>query len=159
VEEVELGLCRAVAVPSEVVTDPLDSIFEKVALLRVKRNAVALKELANAPDIKKDGAFVGAPKEGVVDYVLAANGANGANGLGVAFGKESVPFGLEDAHHCSVDAGCIAGSERHDIEAVVKLVGCKKRELLTVAGWTAIWWYCRFPRRASRNRPSVEEGD
>jgi hypothetical protein len=63
------------------VSDPLYPRFEKVALLRVERNAVALKDLADAPEVEEDGAFVGAPKEGVVDDVFAADGADG---LGMA---------------------------------------------------------------------------
>jgi hypothetical protein len=41
---------------------------------------------------------------------------------------------LEDAHHGCVNTGCIAGSKRHDVEAVLKQVGCKKRKLLSVGG-------------------------
>jgi hypothetical protein len=131
VKEVELGCCWTVTILSEVVTDPLHSRFEKVALLRVERNAVALKDLTNAPEVEEDGAFVGAPEKSVVDDILAADGANG---FGVAFGKESVPFGLKNAHHGGINGGCIAGSERHDVEAVLLQIRCKKSELLAVCG-------------------------
>jgi hypothetical protein len=76
-----------------------------------------LEDFTNAPEVEKDGTLVGAPKEGVIDYILDANDANG---LRVAFGKESVPFGLEDAHHGGgIDGRCIARSERHDVEVVL----------------------------------------
>jgi hypothetical protein len=51
----------------------------------------------------------------------------------VALGKESIPFGLENAHHGGVNTGCITGSERHDVEAVLKQVGCEKSEFLSVS--------------------------
>jgi hypothetical protein len=116
-EKVELGCCGTVTIQSEVVADPLDTSFEKVTLLRVKRNAVALEDFTDTPEVENNGTFVGTPKESVIDYILAANGANE---LGVAFGKESVPFGLKDAHHGGVDGRCIARSERHNVEAVLE---------------------------------------
>jgi uncharacterized protein YdeI (YjbR/CyaY-like superfamily) len=52
--------------PSEVVTDPLDTSFEKVTLISVKGNAVALEYLTNALEVEKDGTLVSAPKEVVI---------------------------------------------------------------------------------------------
>jgi len=40
---------------------------------------------------------------------------------------------LEDAHHGSVNAGCIAGSKRHYIKAILEQVRGEKCELLAVS--------------------------
>jgi hypothetical protein len=90
-----------------VVTNLLDPRFEKVAL--------SLKDLANALEVEKDCAFFSAPKEDVADYLL---GAKGANGLGVAFGEESVPF-------------CLARDDGEQQQP----------------GWTALWWKPVRPSR------------
>jgi hypothetical protein len=128
-EEVEFGLSRAVTIGSEVVADPFDAVFEKIAFLGVEGDTVLEEDSADATEKEQGGGGVGRPKKGVVDNILAADGGDE---FGVTGGKEVVPFGLKQAHHSSVAGGSIARAKRHDVEAVLKEVGGEKSEFLTV---------------------------
>jgi hypothetical protein len=128
-EEVEFGLGGAVTIGSQVVADPFDTVFEKIALLGVEGDTVLEEDGADTSEKEQGGGGVGGPEKGVVDNIFATNVEDK---FGMTGGKEVVPFGLKQAHHSSVAGGSIARAERHDVEAVLEEVGGEKSEFLTV---------------------------
>ena len=53
--------------------------------------------------------------------------------VGVARSIKDLPFGLENAHHASIESGSVARTERHHAEAPLLVIGRKEGEFLLVA--------------------------
>jgi hypothetical protein len=128
--QIELGLSRAIAVGSNVVADILDAIGKELAFLELESDAVFLEDVADAFKQKEERGDHSRPQEDVVnDDAIAKMGRVGR----MARFEKRCPFAFENVHHAGVKGRSVARAERHDTKAVLLIIGGKESELLLIA--------------------------
>jgi hypothetical protein len=128
--QIELGLSRAIAVGSNVVADILDAIGKELAFLELESDAIFLEDVAYAFKQKEERGDRSRPQEDVVnDDAIAKMGRVGR----MARFEKRCPFAFENVHHAGIKGRSVARAERHDTKAVLLIIGGKESELLLIA--------------------------
>jgi hypothetical protein len=129
-DKVKFRLSGAVAIRGDVVTDVFNAVSQKFTLLQLKGDTILHEDVADALEETEQGSKHGGPEEDVVNNNSTAEVSRV---VGVARSIKDLPFGLENAHHASIESGSVARTERHHAEAPLLVIGCKEGEFLLVA--------------------------
>ncbi len=124
IDQIELGLSRAIAIRSDVVANMLDAVGEKLALLQLKSNAILQKDITDTFKQQEKGRNNGRPQKDVVDDDAVAEMGSVS---GMARTEKLSPFTLEHVHHASIESGSITRTKWHDTETMLPVIGSKKR--------------------------------
>ena len=148
-DEVEFGRGGAVAVGSEIETDPFDTVKEEVTFLGVKGESPFGEDVADAQKIQDEGVgFVG-EKEDVVNN-LAITGLDevdecfGVTEVGKFLAEQGLPFLAKDEHERGVASRSVDGSEGHDVEGVKDTLGPGKAKFGSIGAANANLVETRF---------------
>jgi hypothetical protein len=128
--QIELGLNRAIAVGSDVVADMLDAIGKELAFLELESDATYLEDVAHAFKQKEERGDRSRPQVDVVnDDAIAKMGRVGRM---ARFEKRS-PFVFENVHHAGAKGRSVVRAKRHDTKAALFIIRGKESEFLLIA--------------------------
>jgi hypothetical protein len=129
-DQLKLGFGGTVASGSDVVANMLNAVGEELALLQLESDSVLHENIANASKETQKSSNDCRPEKDVVndDATAKVRGVFWVTGA-----EESLPFGLENAHHTSVEGRGVARAKGHHGPTVFCIVRGKESELLLVA--------------------------
>ena len=158
----------AVAVRTEVKSNPFDAVEEEVAFLGVEGEAPFGEDVTDTLKVKQKDPRVVAEEEDVVDNLSVAGvDKSGSDQVNIQtrefLAEQSLPFLAHEEHEDSIAGRGVNRPKRHDVEGVEGAIGTCKCKFLPVGPTDANLVETRFgvntdPIQASGTRGKVVNG-